>query len=44
MERIEIISFDAPKQDRRADSDCICMDCMFWYRCKRGGIDCGLKP
>ena len=20
-----------------------CMDCMFWYQCKRGNIDCHIK-
>jgi hypothetical protein len=28
----------------RTTGTCLhCMDCMFWYRCKRGGIDCELK-
>jgi len=21
-----------------------CMDCIFWYQCRRGEIDCHLRP
>ncbi|WP_230742578.1 hypothetical protein [Methanooceanicella nereidis] len=22
----------------------ICMDCVFWYQCRKGEIDCNVRP
>jgi hypothetical protein len=28
----------------RAIQKSTCMDCIFWYQCRQGNIDCSLKP
>ena len=30
-----------PRADDKAEPQCL--DCLFWYRCKKGNIDCDLK-
>lgn len=32
-----------PGNVRESDAGARCQDCLFWYRCKLGGIDCELK-
>ena len=33
MERLPVAMTESP-----------CMDCIFWYQCRRGEIDCHLRP
>jgi len=40
---IQLKNISTSRNYRDNDAKRYCLDCVFWYRCKLGGIDCDLK-
>ncbi|WP_174590028.1 hypothetical protein [Methanocella conradii] len=38
--KTSIFNRDAPDRYMRKS---VCRDCIFWYQCRRGNVDCGVR-